>query len=210
MATVLLDMDGVCVNFVGPSLALHKASHMEADWPKGVYRLAKRLGMTEEAFWEPVHAAGAAFWEGLEPYPWFEQLYTWLSWRFESVVFCSSPSLCPEAAAGKIKWLKNRFGNKFKDYILTGCKERLCRHDWILLDDDCATVRSVWRGGGRAVCFPQPWNLGDQSTSFNRLLTMCQDGLALNPDFTKLGDGVIWYKELQPEIWKNEGATNGR
>ena len=156
--TIFLDLDGVCLSFVESSLRLFGRDFADITWPPGQYNIADVLGMDRDHFWETINAAGIEFWRALEPYPWFEELYGELTLRGK-VCFATSPTHSPNSAAGKMAWLKDRFGSDFKEFIITRRKHHLSRSGTLLLDDSDKQVHEFTRkGSGSAVLFPQIWN----------------------------------------------------
>jgi len=166
---ILLDLDGVCVDFVGAACRLHGRTFDETVWPPGEYDIAEVLGIGDEEFWEVIHRQGVDFWRGLEAYPWFVRLHRELQ-RRGRVYFVTSPSRSPHSAAGKMLWLKERFGETFKDFVLTRRKHLLSRADCVLIDDSDRNVREFERhGSGSGVLFPQRWNSGHGQAGVDRV-----------------------------------------
>lgn len=165
----LLDLDGVSVDFVGTALRLFDLNLADISWPPGQYEIADVLGIDRNLFWENINAAGVEFWRGMAPYPWFEDLYRELSLRGK-VCFATSPTYSPNSAAGKMAWLKDRFGSDFKEFIITRRKHHLSKPNAILIDDSDRNVRDfVQKGSERSVLFPQIWNSAYPLADGNRL-----------------------------------------
>ena len=115
------------------------------------------LGVSREIYWRTLGAQGEAFWAGLEPYPWFEQLYRSLS-ETAPVIFLTAATRAPECLSGKLKWLQARFGEAFRDYIITGLKQQLAGPEAILVDDYDGNIDRFCEAGGSGLLFPQVWN----------------------------------------------------
>ena len=155
---ILLDLDGVCVDFVSAACRLHGRKIEKTIWPLGEYDITKALGLTPDQFWNHIHHQGVDFWYRLEAYPWFERLYDELQ-HLGQVYFVTSPSRSPHSAAGKMLWLKERFGEGFKDFVITRRKHLLSRVECVLIDDSDRNVLEFERfGSGNGVLFPQLWN----------------------------------------------------
>ena len=120
---IILDMDNVLVDFVGGVCKLLEITKqdLERHWVPGewdiVPSLSKAIGMLdtfkEKQFWEAIDDAGEQFWIGLEEMPWMcdlDQLVTHLTDDWHIV---SSPSYFLCSYSGKVKWLKNWYGNGF-------------------------------------------------------------------------------------------------
>lgn len=147
----LLDMDGVCTNFIRGASKVHGINWIDNP-PDNFWN----LGLTQTEFWRPITAIGESFWRELEEYPWFIDLHRMLLDKGD-VVFVSSPSKDPYSLAGKIYWLQKRFGNDFRDFFL-GSRKELMAGNGILIDDHDPNVDKFNRAGGQAIVFPQPWN----------------------------------------------------
>lgn len=168
-STIFLDLDGVAVDFVSAALQLFGRELCDAAWPPGQYDIADVLSMDRNSFWESVNGAGVDFWRNLQPYPWFEELYRELSKRGK-VCFATSPTYSPHSAAGKMTWLKDRFGSDFKDFVITRRKYHLSRAGTLLIDDSDRNVREfIERGSGKAILFPQIWNSAHALITGDRL-----------------------------------------
>ena len=155
---IYLDMDGVCVGFLEAACRMHGHDFDTESWPAGEYDIAKVLGIGDEEFWEVIHSQGVDFWRGLEPYPWFERLYTELQ-RLGRVYFLTSPTDSSHSAAWKMLWLKDRFGDSYKDFVITRQKYLLSSADSILIDDYDRNINAFESyGQGSGILFPQRWN----------------------------------------------------
>lgn len=160
---ILLDMDGVCTNFVkGICLTVKKDYQQAIDsWPKGEYDLTRVLDIDPQMLWASIDAQGMAFWRNLESYPWFEQLYDSLVLLVDSrVIFTTVPSWSASSFAGKILWLQRRFGQQFRNYIFTPHKALFAHPNAILIDDSDRNIDVFNRVNQSGIIFPQPWNKG--------------------------------------------------
>lgn len=154
---VFLDLDGVCVDFITAACALHGTTPDQIDWARHGFYISDGLGITRNAFWAPITAGGAAFWEGLDPYPWFEELLDAVA--DAEVYVCSSPSLDPGSLAGKVAWMYRHFPKAMhRRFVLTGHKHLLARPGRFLVDDADHNAEKWARAGGTPVLFPRPWN----------------------------------------------------
>lgn len=167
---ILLDMDGVCVNFVkGVCEAVGRDYDATLKtWPKGEYDICKVLDVPPDDIWKVIGTKGRGFWKSLEPYPWFSKLYRLLSdlWpqaEEAKVFFATSPSWTPSSFSGKILWLQDRFGHEFCNYVFTPHKTLLARPFTVLIDDNDEHVEAFKRAGGAAILFPQPWNTAPET-----------------------------------------------
>ena len=154
---LLLDMDGVLVDFVGAALRLHGRDEVLDNWPDGVWDMSEVLGISGREFWHPINQAGAEFWASLEPYTWCDEL---VALADETGGWCilTSPSSDPSCAAGKITWLQRRFGGGFRGFLIGPPKWVCARPDQVLVDDNDTNVDHFRARGGQAILFPRPWN----------------------------------------------------
>ena len=124
---------------------------------RGEFYPYKVMDIEMDTFWDRLAHEGESFWIGLQALPWFEDLYDSLSERGH-VVFCTSSTRAPACVAGKLKWLQDRFGNDFQDYIFTAHKDRLAHSGACLIDDFDLNVERFSARGGNGILFPQFWN----------------------------------------------------
>lgn len=157
--TIFLDMDGVCCDFLSAALKRHKLNPQEvfARWPAGTFDVCRVLDMTPANFWHPLQM-DMSFWQHLEPYDWFGNLYAALNEiDGAEVIFLTSPSDCATSFAGKQLWLRNRgIGNS--QIVMTPRKELLAGPRRLLIDDHDGHVAEFALRGGHAITFPQRWN----------------------------------------------------
>jgi 5'(3')-deoxyribonucleotidase len=152
---IFLDLDGVCVDFVGAALKLCGA-------PEGFvatkYDFFTDLFLSEADFWRLIDKAGWRFWSELPEYPWLDEMLKALK-KQGRVIFLTAPSSNPLSSYGKVKWFKTKFGPRFGDFILTNQKDLLAKDDSTILIDDSPSNYQKWgKAGGSAFLFPQPWN----------------------------------------------------
>ncbi len=165
---IFLDMDGVCVDLHAALSRLHGREDLIDNYPKGTDELHIVFGMDEDEMWKPVNAMGSVFWRYLPALPWFVNLHCALQ-QIAPVVFLTSPgsaSQAPDAARGKIEWLRDQFGDDFMHYVLTPNKAVLARPNAVLVDDRDVFVKAYREAGGQAVLFPRQWNLGQGDWRF--------------------------------------------
>ena len=148
---ILLDMDGVCADFVGAAAWRYGRDPKVTTWnfPEVEW------GLTQKDFWSGLQ--DFEFWSGLGQFHYFPAFYRALK-TLAPVKFCSSPSQAPQSLAGKLAWLQDRFGEAFGDFIFARDKTPLARPDVLLIDDSDRNVDEFRKAGGEAICFPQQWN----------------------------------------------------
>lgn len=151
---ILLDMDGVCADFVtGVEELLGEVD----DKAKESYAIHEWYDMSASEFWDAIDEGKVAFWSHLMPYPYYRDLYQALEESHE-VYFSTSPSLSPWSAAGKIKWLQDRHGKYFKNYMIGSHKHLMANNDTILIDDSSDKCKAFDMHGGWTILYPRPWN----------------------------------------------------
>ena len=161
-AEIYLDMDGVCVDFIGAAMRVqgYDADELLRRWREehpGSLFPETLMGLSAAEFFTHEHLSQSDFWAGLVPYPWFEHLYEELS-RFGQVLFLTAPTGQPGCVSGKHEWLINQFGNEFKDFIFTRHKNRLAHDQACLVDDMPFHIESFAKRKGHGLLFPQIWN----------------------------------------------------
>lgn len=159
---IYLDMDGVCVDFIGAAMSaqgydpaeylpLWERDHSGSLFPESLMK------KTPVEFFTHKNLQVKEFWANLVPYPWFDHLFTELS-RLGHVVFLTAPTGAPGCVSGKHEWLIERFGSDFHDFIFTRHKNRLAHPDAYLVDDMPFNIEPFNQRNGVGVLFPQIWN----------------------------------------------------
>ena len=155
--TFMLDMDGVCCDWITSALIAINREDLINNWKAGVSNLKEMTGLPEEDIWRKIDALGSDWWKNLKEYPWFWDLYTQLKKKGD-VIFCTSPGWDSNSFKGKIEWLQDKFDRDFKDYIFTNKKFYVAKETHILIDDNDRQCEEFIKHGGTAVVFPQLWN----------------------------------------------------
>lgn len=154
---ILVDMDGVMVDFISGACGLWGEDGLPEHWPLGVKGAQQALGLTDDDFWERIDSAGIGFWANLAEYDWFAD-FDFLLRSLGEVYYLSSPSRSVNSIAGKKIWLDKRFGSAFRNFIFTPAKRLLAGPDRILIDDYERHCREFVLAGGTAFLFGRPWN----------------------------------------------------
>lgn len=164
--TILLDMDGVLVDFMG---GLHHALNL--PWDPDNYRYKAGEYDCFESMVEsnpdklksmgPIYRTTdeRAFWANLE-WDRFGKKYLAVAQSFKVPIYiCTKPMLRPEAWAGKIDWLGKHIKDAVSGTIITsGPKHMLAKPGAVLIDDKDENVNEFRAAGGQAYLIPQPWN----------------------------------------------------
>jgi 5'(3')-deoxyribonucleotidase len=157
---VFLDLDDVLADFKGAACKVYGTT-LEEYMSKNAGRewdMCPTLGVSRADFWNTINAAGAIFWENIEPLPWFDSLVSIVANYDSDWVLLSAPSLCSSSYVGKIAWIKKHLGDKFERYILTSHKELLAKPGTLLIDDRERNVERFVKAGGDGIVFPSEFN----------------------------------------------------
>lgn len=162
--TIYLDMDGVCVDFIGGFGKLIDKPNLYREWPRGgsTYHLEEALGIHATTIAEHINKAGTAFWRNLEPHPWFAHLYQ-LCCNVGETIFLSTPSPYLYAWQGKVEWLRRQFVHDVPVILIRGSKAALAGTNAVLIDDYRKNVGEFINAGGTGILYPQPWNTANYS-----------------------------------------------
>ena len=158
---ILLDMDGCLVDFLSGALSalnrdFNRTVTLEEYATKfGQWGTYDYYGITIAQFWHSIETT-TNFWNELEPMPWYRELYAMLS-ELGDVTIVTSPSLDPDCAADKLRWL-NRHMNITPDKVFIGSRKYLMAGNGILIDDYQKNVESFKTNGGKAILIPSTWN----------------------------------------------------
>lgn len=157
--TILLDMDGVLVNFAEGVWRLHRLP-LEVLWPVGVSSVTDvfetTLGMGEKDFWDEVDAQPWEWWAKLPPTEGAERFYRRLT-ELAVVVLCTRPRPTSRCIYGKMQWARRLLG---EDVELCFIKDKslLGRPGNVLIDDHDSTAMRFHKAGGCGIVYPHPSN----------------------------------------------------
>lgn len=162
---VFVDMDGVLCNFIKAAYEVHGQVYVEEFYPQGEWDLHKPLNISRSEFWSKIFEAGHTFWENMESFDWTDGLIDMLTDFGIPWSISTSPSLDPESAYGKIKWLHKKFNKKFRNYMIGHDKYHLAKSNiegvTVLIDDKDSNCEKFVDAQGYSILFPQPWNSND-------------------------------------------------
>ena len=164
---ILLDMDGVVVDFFGGAVELFP--QLKTPEIRQALKNGKLLDdyVPKHEFWSEVAEKREGFWENLKPLPWAKDLMKLLE-SIGPVCFLTSPGnneATPHAACGKIKWIRLHFkGIPF----FIGKEKAFAAHKNALLIDDteknCINFRAF---GGNAYLWPNQYKIIDWDIKLN-------------------------------------------
>lgn len=153
---LLVDLDGVLVNFVYGALKVHDRldiPYEEIDW-----NFFERVTPGDAAkFWAPL---GFEFWKNL---PWIDNgrvLIAKLMNEFgvDNIALCTSPCDTLGSVEGKIAWIQREIPALRRNFMICPHKKFASGPNRILIDDNDGNCEKFVAGGGRAILVPQPWN----------------------------------------------------
>lgn len=156
---VLLDLDGVIFDFVGPASRIHgRPDIYNAPENKGIFDMEKLLGIEPADFWKPLN--GERFWHELEKMPDADAIVS-LAVKLvgeDNVAVLTAPSDSPYCIPGKRESIKRHYPFLAKRVIFGSCKEFCASPTRLLIDDRDSNVEAFAAAGGLAALVPRPWN----------------------------------------------------
>lgn len=184
---VLLDMDGVLVNFVeGLCRALGKTNPYYpelAPGAAGVWNFWTLLGVSVDEFWAP--ARNTSFWTGLDFMPDGLEILAAVEQAAgpENICLLSCPSGDPAAAAGKVTWIAEHLPQYRRRFLLGPAKEFCAGAESLLIDDRDDNVIAFAKRGGRMILVPRPWNSMHElrETTLQHLRFVLKQQFPVNP-----------------------------
>jgi len=162
---ILLDMDGVVVNFSDSALeAMGRPDVVVTQW-----NFNEHLGMTISDFWQELERrTDESWWASLPKFPWSDELIGLVK-STAPFTFATSPTRDPRSHSGKVAWIQREFGRQFRDYVMTGKKELMAKEGVVLIDDNDKNCEKFRAAGGHAICFPALYNKNSMYADENRL-----------------------------------------
>lgn len=155
-------MDGVLCDFVKRALEVLGAPD-DFEFKPGIkYSPAMEtwdgLGFSLGKFWKLIDSSGEDFWTDLDKLPWSDELMDYAHSVSSEVYILTSPSLNPNCASGKRRWMKNHYPKMMKNMIIANKKHLLANPRSVLIDDTQNKISDWVYEGGHGILFPQPWN----------------------------------------------------
>lgn len=147
-------------------------------YPFGEWSIPSVLGLTNSKFWRNVESR-PYFFTNLEPLEDARELMQVILDSGIPFTICTSPSLGPQSAAGKIVWMRKFLDlPNFKDYMIGSQKWLMSNPGHLLIDDSPKNCRDFRRrNDGEVYLWPQYWNEGhayrrDRVAEFKKFLVM--------------------------------------
>jgi 5'(3')-deoxyribonucleotidase len=164
--TILLDMDGVLVDFHAGAFKAHGVSVPRKDLRWDFW---KALGITDKDFYAPL---GREFWAEL---PWTGEgprllrLLERLVPR-ERIVILTAPVDTAGCYDGKVDWIRRHIPEYQENFLVGPAKFATSHVDSCLIDDRDKNCVKFTNEKGTAILVPRPWNvlrtLTDENGSF--------------------------------------------
>ena len=153
---VLLDMDGVLSDMTTPIQEMYNLG----PWPPGagyeIQTVYPQLTMSANKFWQSFDSED--FWAHL---PWTHDgkiILKMVERHFKEINICTSPTLNPYCASGKIRWINNNIPLYRRRFFIGPQKWHLASPGHLLIDDHDKNVKLFREKGGHAILVPRPWN----------------------------------------------------
>ena len=184
---IFLDLDDVLNIFtpwvlrcVGRDIHLDGREH-NPEWGFDIVTAANELPVTEtgtELGWN-VTFTPETFWANLGREVWrdapISEEFRYLIHKSqeavgkENVFILTSPTSCPESAAGKVEWIQTYCPEWLHRQYLIGPPKWVCAHESLLFDDSDDNVKAFRAAGGHACLVPRPWNSNHGKSSWGRI-----------------------------------------
>lgn len=160
---ILLDLDGVLVDFIGGAKRLHGKSvpnhpHCPATQSEqSPWEIEPIFGMTAPQLWDPM---GRQFWASLQPMPHMKTYVQLLEAKFgeKNICLLTSPIRTDGCIDGKMDWIKKHLP-QYRRQFLVGPAKQFCASDrHALIDDHTKNIEAFKDAGGHTFLVPAPWN----------------------------------------------------
>ena len=156
---ILLDLDGVLVNFIGGALREHDIAKNPYDDPRnhGEWDIVKLVGMMPAKFWRPL---GHSFWLGLDWMPDGRDILEMLEKAVgpDNIALCTAPCDTDGCMDGKREWVWEHLPRYKSRLLMTQDKSVSASAHACLVDDSDKNVEKFREAGGLTILVPRPWN----------------------------------------------------
>jgi 5'(3')-deoxyribonucleotidase len=155
---ILLDMDGVIVDFVKGVCGLHGRTNPYLNGKNiNEFGMDKIWGLSASDFWKD---CGYEFWSSLEFSPEAESVISRVEECVgpENICLLTAPCATAGCIDGKREWVRKFMPAYSKRLLVGSSKEFLAAPGRLLIDDRNENVWSYVKASGPAFLFPRPWN----------------------------------------------------
>lgn len=160
---ILLDLDGVLVDFMGGAKRIHNKSYdghphdplnQEEQKPWDIEPI---FGMSPSEVWEPM---GFEFWRDLSPLPGMREFVAALEAEFgeEHICLLTSPIRTDGCIDGKMAWIRRHLPQYRRRFLVGPAKEFCASPRHCLIDDHELNIAKFEEAGGHGFLVPAPWN----------------------------------------------------
>jgi len=166
--TILVDLDGVLVNFHSPAFLYWGCSPNIFDYPSqygwdivdALNHQRKARGLEKVTPYQFWRGLDKEFWATLPMYPYARTFMAGLERMVgqENITICTSAAFDSECAGGKVEWINRELPAYRRQYFIGCQKFRLANPNVLLIDDSEKNVDSFREYGGSTLLFPRPWN----------------------------------------------------
>jgi 5'(3')-deoxyribonucleotidase len=184
---IFLDLDGVIIDYCGAvikhfDLGVKESDLLEYSSVEKIYM--EKTGDSRGKFWQ---RQDEEFWLNLPLYPWAKDMLEMLK-PFKPVIL-TAPTL--NNAGWRQRWIMKHMPDYFQDkrYLIGPAKWSAAHAGALLIDDKPGNITSFNSRGGRALTFPQPWNMGQAALSRDRFEWFKQAF-----EFMKEAVGILEYR----------------
>ena len=170
---IFLDIDGVCVDWLGGAAKLSNVVITEEHKTALIHnRLLSIQDLFKEPIYDNVAKAPPSFWEDLELFPWTHELIKICkNYKQTKLAFMSSYGEWEYGSIGKVRFVRKHFGNSIP--LITTSKKHYCasKHT-LLIDDYVCNIENFSKYGGKTFTWPCQYLLEDSrlaNETLNRL-----------------------------------------
>jgi len=173
---VLLDLDGVLVDFIGGACATHNKAYAnhphepEKQEDQMPWDIEPIFGLGSRDLWAPFDRQ---FWASLKPLPHFTPFLLTLEAFFgqENICLLTSPPLTEGSVEGKRDWIYEYMPQYRRRYLIGPAKEFCASASNVLIDDNEDNISKFKEEGGQTFLVPAPWNNRFKENSLEALKT---------------------------------------
>ena len=169
---VMLDLDGVLVNFVE---GINRAFGIKYDYAKLPERMkwnwfSEYLGLDSQ---EVDSICTINFWAGLRWMHDGKEILELVESIFDDIYLLTTPMPNPESYTGKMLWVERHIPRyKNRTIITTVSKFLFAGENRILIDDKNENIDEFNEAGGRGILVPRPWNRAYDTLTLPQLKTV--------------------------------------
>lgn len=159
MKRLLLDLDGVLVDFVRGACRLHNQKSPYLDGYEGFY-FNRHWNMSDPDLYTGMDRR---FWQELDWTADGRSIFNLVDSHFGPENTCILTTPCPIDGCydGKLDWIKMHLPKAYHRRYLIGTRKEFCAgDDRVLIDDRDENIDEFVAAGGHGLLIPRPWNRG--------------------------------------------------